>query len=187
MSRFRRIKLQHIRQVNEECHSKEKEVAYKKWQANQIQIWKGMNALALMEEAEIKKLSELLDKTDQSQYNILIMINWLKHKFLGEQMATANYTEAMTDKMVAQYEANPTRETVEALAKELGKNTRSVIAKLSREGVYQAQPRTTKTGEPIVRKAELLAQIESTLGVEFPSLVKATKADLQRLIDTISD
>jgi N-methylhydantoinase B/oxoprolinase/acetone carboxylase alpha subunit len=115
------------------------------------------------------------------------MINWLKHKFLGEQMATANYTEAMTDKMVAQYEANPTRETVEALAKELGKNTRSVIAKLSREGVYQAQPRTTKTGEPIVRKAELLAQIESTLGVEFPSLVKATKADLQRLIDTISD
>jgi hypothetical protein len=115
------------------------------------------------------------------------MINWLKHKFLGEQMATANYTEAMTDKMVAQYEANPTRETVEALAKELGKNTRSVIAKLSREGVYQAQPRTTKTGEPIVRKAELLAQIESTLGVEFPSLVKATKADLQRLIDTIAD
>lgn len=102
-------------------------------------------------------------------------------------MATANYTEAMTDKMVAQYEANPTRETVEALAKELGKNTRSVIAKLSREGVYKAQPRTTKTGEPIVRKAELLAQIESTLGVEFPSLVKATKADLQRLIDTISD
>ena len=66
MSRFRRIKLQHIRQVNEECHAKEKEVAYKKWQANQIQIWKGMNALALMEEAEIKKLSELLDKTDQS-------------------------------------------------------------------------------------------------------------------------
>lgn len=102
-------------------------------------------------------------------------------------MATANYTEAMTDKMVAKYEANPTRETVEALAKELGKNTRSVIAKLSREGVYKAQPRTTKTGEPIVRKAELLAQIESTLGVEFPSLVKATKADLQRLIDTISD
>jgi len=115
------------------------------------------------------------------------MIKWLKHKFLGEQMATANYTEAMTDKMVAQYNANPTRETVEALAKELGKNTRSVIAKLSREGVYHAQPRTTKTGEPIVRKAELLAQIESTLGVEFPSLVKATKADLQRLIDTISE
>ena len=102
-------------------------------------------------------------------------------------MATANYTEAMTDKMVAKYTANPTRDTVEALAKELGKNTRSVIAKLSREGVYQTQPRTTKAGEPIVRKAELLAQIESKLGTEFPSLVKASKADLQRLIDTIVD
>ena len=116
------------------------------------------------------------------------MINWIKNKlFRGQQtMATANYTEAMTEKMVATYTANPTRDTVEALAKELGKNTRSVIAKLSREGVYKAQPRTTKTGEPVVRKAELLAQIESTLGTEFPSLVKASKADLQRLIDTIS-
>jgi len=117
------------------------------------------------------------------------MIKWLKNKLLrrNDKMATANYTEAMTDKMVATYTANPTRDTVEALAKELGKNTRSVIAKLSREGVYKATPRTTKTGEPVVRKAELLAQIETTLGAEFPSLVKASKADLQRLIDTIAD
>ena len=101
-------------------------------------------------------------------------------------MATANYTEAMTEKMIAQYSANPTRETVDALANELGKNARSVIAKLSREGVYKAQPRVTKSGEPVVRKAELLASIESTLGQQFPSLVKASKADLQRLLDTIS-
>ena len=101
-------------------------------------------------------------------------------------MATANYTEAMTEKMVAQYKANPSRDTVDAIAKELGKNARSVIAKLSREGVYQAQPRVTKSGEPIVRKAELVAQVQETLGIELPSLVKASKADLQRLIDTIS-
>ena len=50
-------------------------------------------------------------------------------------MATANYTQAMTDKMVETYSANPTKETVAELAKELGKNTRSVIAKPSREGV----------------------------------------------------
>lgn len=101
-------------------------------------------------------------------------------------MATANYTEAQTEKMVAQYTESPNRETVEAIAKSLGKNTRSVIAKLSREGVYKAQPRVTKSGEPIVRKAELVAQIQETLGTELPSLVKASKADLQRLIDTIS-
>ena len=66
VSRFRRVKLQHIRQVNEECRAKEKQVAYEKWQATQIQIWKGMNALALMEEAEIKKFTAVLDKTDES-------------------------------------------------------------------------------------------------------------------------
>ena len=63
MSRFRRIKLQHIRQVNEECHRKRKAKEYEKWQATQIQIWKGMNNLALMEEAELKKLTQLIDKT----------------------------------------------------------------------------------------------------------------------------
>jgi len=115
------------------------------------------------------------------------IINKIKHYFKrNKNMATANYTEAMTEKMIAQYSANPTRETVDMLANELGKNARSVIAKLSREGVYKAQPRVTKSGEPVVRKAELLASIESTLGKEFPSLVKASKADLQRLIDTIS-
>jgi hypothetical protein len=115
------------------------------------------------------------------------IINKIKHYFKrNKNMATANYTEAMTEKMIAQYSANPTRETVDMLANELGKNARSVIAKLSREGVYKAQPRVTKSGEPVVRKAELLASIESTLGQQFPSLVKASKADLQRLIDTIS-
>ena len=115
------------------------------------------------------------------------IINKIKHYFKrNKNMATANYTEAMTEKMIAQYSANPTRETVDMLANELGKNARSVIAKLSREGVYKAQPRVTKSGEPVVRKAELLASIESTLGQHFPSLVKASKADLQRLIDTIS-
>jgi hypothetical protein len=115
------------------------------------------------------------------------IINKIKHYFKRKKiMATANYTEAMTEKMVAQYSANPSRDTVDAIANELGKNARSVIAKLSREGVYKAQPRATKSGEPIVRKAELLAQIQDTLGKEFPSLVKASKADLQRLIDTIS-
>ena len=101
-------------------------------------------------------------------------------------MATANYTQQQTERMVSKYTANPTRETVDALAKALGKNTRSVIAKLSREGVYVAQPRATKSGEPIVRKAELVAQIEAHFGIEMPTLVKAGKQDLQRLVDAIS-
>ena len=100
-------------------------------------------------------------------------------------MATSNYTQQQTEQMVSKYTANPTRETVNALAQQLGKNTRSVIAKLSREGVYVAQPRATKSGEPIVRKAELVAQIEAHFGIEMPTLVKASKVDLQRMVEAI--
>jgi hypothetical protein len=85
--------------------------------------------------------------------------------------------------MVEQYTANPTRETVETLAEKLGKNTRSVIAKLSREGVYKAQPRVTKTGEPVVLKCEFVERIETALGFSIPSISKATKADLSKLAD----
>lgn len=102
-------------------------------------------------------------------------------------MANAkNYTDEMVSEMVEAYNANPTRETVDQLAEDLGKTTRSIIAKLSREGVYQAQPRTTKSGEPVVSKTELVSQIETHFGIEMPTLVKAGKQDLQRLVDAIS-
>ena len=96
-----------------------------------------------------------------------------------------NYTDEMVTEMHTLYEANPTRDTVDVLAEKFGKSVRSIIAKLSREGIYVAQPRVTKTGEPVVRKAELVAQIEAHFGIEFPSLVKASKADLQSLLNVI--
>ena len=98
-----------------------------------------------------------------------------------------NYTDEMVATMVDQYSASPTRATVEALAETFGKSTRSIIAKLSREGVYVAQPKTTKSGNPIVRKAEIVARIAGQLGVELeaPSLVKASKLDLLMLEDAI--
>ena len=102
-------------------------------------------------------------------------------------MANAkNYTDEMVSNMVEAYNANPTRETVDQLAEDLGKTTRSIIAKLSREGVYQAQPRTTKSGEPVVSKTELVSTIEQHFDIEMPTLVKAGKQDLQRLVDAIS-
>ena len=103
-------------------------------------------------------------------------------------MASAkNYTEEMVASMTEAYKANPTRETVDGLAREFGKTTRSIIAKLSREGVYIAQPRTTKSGEPVVQKSELVNTIQSHFDIELPTLVKAGKADLQRLVDAISN
>jgi len=96
-----------------------------------------------------------------------------------------NYSDEMVAEMHSLYEANPTRETVEQLAEQFGKSVRSIIAKLSREGIYVSQPRVTKSGEPVVRKAELVAQIEAHFGVEVPTLVKASKTDLQTLISNI--
>ena len=104
-----------------------------------------------------------------------------------KDMASAkNYTDEMVNTMTEQYSANPTRETVDALAEQFGKTTRSIIAKLSREGVYVAQPRTTKSGEPVVSKSELVSSIQEHFGIELPTLVKAGKQDLQRLVDAIN-
>ena len=133
---------------------------------------------------QVKFFDYILDKKWKIEYNILI----LRKKLFGRiNMANAkNYTEEMVSEMTTAYTDNPTRETVDELARHFGKTTRSVIAKLSREGVYIAQPRTTKSGEPVVAKAELVSEIQEHFGIELPTLVKAGKADLQRLVDAIS-
>jgi len=99
-------------------------------------------------------------------------------------MATAkNYSEKDVAFMLEAYNTEPTRATVDMLAEKMGKNARSVIAKLSREGVYKAQPRVTKKGEPVVLKCEFVSRIEAALGIEVPTISKATKADLAKLAD----
>jgi len=134
---------------------------------------------------KVKFFDIILDKTYEIGYNI----STIKNKYFGRNtMANAkNYTEEMVSEMTTAYTDNPTRETVDELARHFGKTTRSVIAKLSREGVYIAQPRTTKSGEPVVAKAELVSEIQEHFGIELPTLVKAGKADLQRLVDAISE
>ncbi len=120
-------------------------------------------------------------------------MNWInKIKFNFKRiygsisMAQAkNYTYEMVAQMTKDYTANPTRETVDTLAKTFGKTTRSIIAKLSREGVYVAQPRTTKTGEPVVSKAQFVSAIEAHFEIAMPTLVKSGKQDLQKLAEAL--
>ena len=109
--------------------------------------------------------------------------NRLTAKIFGRiSMAQAkNYTDEMVSSMTEAYQANPTRETVDALANQFGKTTRSIIAKLSREGVYVAQPRTTKTGEPVISKAQFVTAIEAHFDLPMPTLVKSGKQALQKL------
>ena len=97
--------------------------------------------------------------------------------------ATAkNYTDEMVERMVAVYEDTPTLATVEALVAEFDKPKRSIISKLSSLGVYKAQPRkVTKTGEPVIRKADIADSIQEALGEQLPTLVKMSKSDLVAL------
>lgn len=92
-----------------------------------------------------------------------------------------SYSEELTKEIVEEYEANPSRETVDAIADRIGKSSRSVIAKLAAAGVYQTPKRTTKTGDPIVKKEELVEEIGGWLDIEVPTLVKTGKLDLKKL------
>ena len=104
---------------------------------------------------------------------------------MQKKEATKNYTTEMVKHMTTLYVANPNRETVDVLANEFGKSVRSIIAKLSREGVYVAQERKTKSGEPVIRKADLVSQLEEHFGITLSSLAKASKTDLTFLVETI--
>ena len=86
-----------------------------------------------------------------------------------------NYTPEMVDTMKQEYVANPTRETVEKLANELDKSIKSVIGKLSREGVYQKTEYLTKAGEKPVTKQEIVETIAGILAVEYQALAGLEK------------
>jgi hypothetical protein len=91
--------------------------------------------------------------------------------------------------MVSEYTANPSRATVEALAITFGKSVRSIVAKLSREGVYVKAERTTKTGEPIQKKdatADAIGAVLSLTEAETESLTKANKTALLKIFAALA-
>lgn len=84
----------------------------------------------------------------------------------------ANYSEAQVEQLKSGYQAG---ETVEALAAKVGKTVRSVIAKLSKEGVYVPKEKTA--GKRHMLKAEMIAEIAKVVGAseeQLESLEKAT-------------
>lgn len=98
---------------------------------------------------------------------------------------TVNYTPEMTAKMVADYQAGA---TVESLAEALGKTVRSVVAKLSREKVYVAKTYVSKTGEAVIKKDAFADYIAEALGMneaDAESLTKANKTALKAIADFI--
>jgi len=96
-----------------------------------------------------------------------------------------------TATLVAQLESQAewTYAQAVAFAEENSLKPRSVIAKIKSLGLdYEPKPTSvTKTGEPVTRKGEIVAAIEASLGVGVGSLVKATKADLEKLAQALEN
>ena len=94
-----------------------------------------------------------------------------------------NYTPEQTAQLVANYKAGA---TVESLATMFGKTTRSIVAKLSREGVYTAKSKST--GVARVKKAELVDRIAMLCNATpetFDSLEKANHEVLEAILTNL--
>jgi hypothetical protein len=103
---------------------------------------------------------------------------------------TPNYTAEQTAALREAYTAAPTRETVAVLAERFGKTAKSIIAKLTREGVYQAKQYVSKTGEKPVKKDEQADAIGAVLKLsegEADSLAKANKTALAKIFKALAN
>ena len=101
---------------------------------------------------------------------------------------TTNYTTEQVSYMIDKYDEAPTRETVEILSQELGKSTKSIIGKLSREGVYQKAIYVSKTGELPVTKKELVVKLSEALDGnldKLEGLEKSPKQELKYLLSLV--
>ena len=94
-----------------------------------------------------------------------------------------NYTEKQVELMIEKYTSNPIRETVEELAETLDKSIKSIIGKLSREGVYKKTVYKTKTGESPETKKEIVENLAGLLNLEYiqvAGLEKSPKSALKK-------
>ena len=99
-----------------------------------------------------------------------------------------NYTEKQVEHMVEEYTNNPCRETVENLAETLDKSIKSIIGKLSREGVYKKTVYKTKTGEDPETKKEIVEDLAGLLDLQYIQVAgveKSPKASLKILREAI--
>jgi len=96
-----------------------------------------------------------------------------------------NYTEDQTAELVNLYKNGS---TPEALAEQFARSVKSVVAKLSREGVYipksdpKSQKATRTTKATLITKLEQEAQLEAG---SLATLEKASKEALELLVSKL--
>ena len=97
-----------------------------------------------------------------------------------------NYTVEQSELVKAEYTAG---KDVAEIAMLVGKSVRSVVAKLSREGVYKAKEYVSKTGAKPVKKdahADDIAKLVGMTEPETESLTHANKTALKKILDRIA-
>jgi len=100
---------------------------------------------------------------------------------------TVNYTPEQTLQIVNDYSAGV---AVEQIAEGMGKSVRSIVAKLSREGVYKKKEYVSKTGEKPVKKdthADAIGAILNLSENDVDSLTKANKAALRAIFEALAN
>jgi hypothetical protein len=137
-----------------------------------------------------------LDKVPDFLYNIHIKIEKEKktenklYPGRDQKMTdkTANYTKDQEATLMAQYatKEDTNKTFVSEFAETFGKSVKSITAKLVSLGVYKTEAKVSKSGVPVVSKKDLVAQIEAHYGFALPSFAKATKVDLQNLVDNLN-
>ncbi len=99
---------------------------------------------------------------------------------------TSVYNKLETKKAIELYEKAPTMQTVDKICILLNKTRKSVIAKLSKEGVYITKRYTTKRGENTITKLQLVRKIEKILDTKLSDLEKTPKTTLKVLLMELS-
>jgi len=119
----------------------------------------------------------------------MVSVVKINHSLGDLKMATktVNYSPEQTAQVIADYKSGI---TVEQIALNLGKTVKSVVAKLSREGVYQKKTYVTKTGEAVVKKDSVADAIGAILALpenDIESLTKANKSALQAIFTALAN
>jgi len=107
-----------------------------------------------------------------------------------DKASKENYSAEMVSAIKVAYTADPCKGTVEALATQYGKTVRSIVAKLSREGVYKKAEYVTKNGEKPQRKNAHASAIGAILNLsdgEIVSLEKANKTVLEKVFSALAN
>lgn len=110
---------------------------------------------------------------------------------MAEKAKAVNYSAEQTAELVHAYVACGTDQTiyaqdarkavVETFAVKFGKNTKSIIAKLTRESVYVKPERLNKAGEKVEAKEEIASAIAAVLGLDEASASSLAKANKKAL------